>query len=108
MRSVRRILVAVKDPQAKSLPAVTKATQLARALGADLELFHGIDTSIYLDTLDAAERSPKQVEDAERKQVLQQLERIAVRVRRHGVNVTTATEWDYPVYESIVRRASRF
>jgi universal stress protein E len=107
MRSIRRILVAVKDPQAKSLPPVVKATQLARALRADLELFHGIDTSIYLDTLDAAQHSPKQVEDEERKQILQQLERIAARVRRHGVNVTTAAEWDYPVYESIVRRAGR-
>jgi len=108
MRSIRRILVAVKDPQAKSLPAVTKATQLACALGADLELFHSIDTSIYLDTLDVGQQSPKQVEDDERQQVLQQLERIAARVRRHGINVTTAAEWDYPVYESIVRRAGRF
>jgi len=108
MRSIRRILVAVKDPKAKSLPAVIKATQLARALGADLELFHGIDSSIYLDTLDVTQQSPKQVQDEEREQVLQQLERIAARVRRHGVNVTTAAEWDYPVYESIVRRASRF
>jgi universal stress protein E len=107
MRSIRRILVAVKDPHAKSLPAVVKATQLARALGADLELFHGIDNSIYLDTLDTGQQSPKQIEDEERKQVLQQLERIAGRVRRHGVNVTTAAEWDYPVYESIVRRSAR-
>jgi universal stress protein E len=107
MRSIRRILVAVKDPQAKSLPAVAKATQLARALGAELELFHGIDSSIYFDTLDGTQQSPKQVEDEERKQVLQQLERIAARVHRHGVKVTSAAEWDYPVYESIVRRASR-
>ena len=82
MRSIRRILVAVKDPQAKSLPAVVKATQLARALGADLEHFHGIDNSIYLDTVNVGQQNPKQIEDEERKQILQQLERIAGRVRR--------------------------
>jgi CBS domain-containing protein len=31
MRPIRRILVAVKDPAAKTLPAVLKVTQLARA-----------------------------------------------------------------------------
>lgn len=31
MRCIRRIPLAVKDPQAKSLPAIVKATQLARA-----------------------------------------------------------------------------
>lgn len=107
MRSIRRILVAVKDPGATSLPAVAKGTQLARALGAELELFHSIGDSIYLDTLDGTQQSLKQIEDEGRKQVLGQLERIAERVRRHGVNVTTGAEWDHPVYESIVRRAGR-
>ena len=37
MSDIRRILVAVKDPWAKSLPAVEKAAQLARALGARLD-----------------------------------------------------------------------
>ena len=60
-----------------------------------------------MDTLDAAQQSPKQIQDKERKQILQQLQRIAARVGRHGINVTTAAEWDYPVYESIVRRAGR-
>lgn len=107
MRSIRHILVAVKEPQAKSLPAVAKATQLARAFGAHLELFHAIDTSVYVDMLGASEHGPEQLQDEERAEVLERLERIAARVRRHGVRVTTAAEWDYPVYESIVRRANR-
>ena len=40
MRRIRRILVAVKDPTAKALPALEKAGQLARALDAELVLFH--------------------------------------------------------------------
>lgn len=107
MRSIRHILVAVKEPQARSLPAVAKATQLARAFGAHLELFHAIDTSVYVDMLGASEHGPEQLQDEERAEVLERLERIAARVRRHGVKVTTAAEWDYPVYESIVRRANR-
>ena len=51
MHSIRRILVAVKDPTAKSQPAVMKAAQLARALGAELELFHSISTPFYVEHL---------------------------------------------------------
>jgi nucleotide-binding universal stress UspA family protein len=49
MRAVRRILVAIKDPSARSLPAVDKAIQLARAFGARVELFHGIAEQVYTD-----------------------------------------------------------
>jgi hypothetical protein len=42
MRPIRRILVAVKDPEARALPAIRKAAQLARACGAQLELFHAL------------------------------------------------------------------
>jgi hypothetical protein len=45
MRNIRRILVAVKDPKSKSLSAMVKAAQLARAWGAELELFHGVGTT---------------------------------------------------------------
>ena len=48
MQAIRRILVAIKDPQARSLPAVAKAAQLARALGAEMELFHAIDAPLYV------------------------------------------------------------
>jgi hypothetical protein len=55
MPSIRRILVAVKDPSSKSLPAVTKAAQLARALGAELELFHSISTPLHVDAYPSTE-----------------------------------------------------
>lgn len=32
MRSIRRILVAIKDPEAKTTPALIKARQLAQAI----------------------------------------------------------------------------
>jgi nucleotide-binding universal stress UspA family protein len=49
MRPIRRILVAVRDPAAKTLPAVYKAAQLARAYDAHLELFHAISAPLYVD-----------------------------------------------------------
>lgn len=105
MRSIRRILVAVKDPRGKPPGSVKKAAQLARALGARLELFHAISTPIYLDLVhgERAQQFQREWLDEE----LQQLERIAVPLREKGLKVTTAVEWDYPIYESIIRRAVR-
>jgi len=42
MRRIRCILVAVKDPTAKSQPALAKAAQLARALDAALVSFQAM------------------------------------------------------------------
>src|SRR6185437_10105473 len=107
MRPIRRILVAVKDPKARSLPAVAKAAQLARAFGAQLELFHGISSPLYVDAYGLGDG----VEAIERETVASataQLERIAARVRSPKVKVTVRAVWDYPVHEAIVRRAHQF
>lgn len=106
MPEIRRILVAVKQPDETSAPVLAKATQLARALGARIELFHAIDTPLYLDQLDDA-GSTRQLERAWAERVESQLERSAARMRRHDVEVSVAAEWDFPAYESIVRRALR-
>ncbi len=105
LQSVRRICVAVKDPGAVALPAVTKATQLAHALGAQLELFHAIDAAVYVDLLGSSIPGLKQLESEERSAYLQRLERIAAGARRHAPTVTVGAEWDFPAYEAIVRRA---
>jgi len=107
VRTVRRILVAVKDPSARSLPAVAKATQLAGAFDAELELFHAIDTSVYADTLGMSELRLNELQTDEREQYVQRLGRIAARVRLHGPEVSARAEWDYPGYEAIIREANR-
>jgi len=106
MRTVRRILVAVKDPDARSMPAVDKAVQLARAFGAQVELFNSITTPVYLDVEGLANDSLGEVERTRRAQVGRRLESIAARARKEGVKVTTSAEWDYPPHEAIVRRAT--
>jgi universal stress protein E len=49
----------------------------------------------------------KQVERTTRSDYLERLEAIAVRERRQGIKISVWAEWDYPVYEAVVRRASR-
>jgi universal stress protein E len=102
MQRIRRILVAVKDAGAQSLPAVTKGAQLARRLDAALELFHAIDTPIYADI----QGDPRRALEARlRDESRERLEHIAARLRRRGIAVTTAVQWDYPAYEGVIRRA---
>jgi universal stress protein E len=99
-------LVAIKDPTARSLPAVDKAVQLARAFGAQLELFHGIASYVYTDF----ELSSQKLEDLQQMRVVQarsRLEAIAVRARRHKVKVTPFVDWDFPPHEAIIRCAER-
>jgi universal stress protein E len=107
MQPIRRILVAVKDPAARALPAVHKATQIAKGLGAQLTLFHDIATPLYAEALQGREVDLKswqrEVQTARR----EQLEKLATRVRRHGVDVDVAADWDFPPYEAIIRKAQR-
>jgi len=105
MRKIRRILVAVKDPFSRSLPAVMKAAQLAKAWGASLDLFHCISTPLYVDARSASHA----LEDVERVTLKQQgdrLERLARKLRAEDLAVSADVKWDYPVFESIVRRAN--
>ena len=106
MRPIRRILAAVKDPTAKSLPAVMKGAQLARAFGAHLELFHGISTPLYVDSYPYTPSVP-QIERKTREDFVKRLETIASKLRREGLQVSVSATWDFPVYEAIVRRAVR-
>jgi len=105
MRPIRRILVAVKDPTQKALPAVDKAAQLARAFSARLELFHAISTPLYVDAY-SPQLSIPQIERVKRDGCIGQLEKIAKRLRAQGLDVDVSATWDFPIYEAIVRRAA--
>jgi universal stress protein E len=109
MRSIRRILVSIKDPVNGPTPAVKKAAQLARLAGARLELFHAITTPIYLDGCVYSDWSPTHAKrDAVRRRT-EELERIAQsfspRGRQKPLSISVHATWDYPSYAAIVRRA---
>lgn len=104
MRTIRRILVAIKDPSAHSLAAVEKATQLALASGAKLDLFHSITTQVYTG-FDLQASQVEELGNIRLAQYRARLEAIAEIAREAGVTATTSVEWDYPAHEAIVRRA---
>src|SRR5690349_5991406 len=99
MRTVRRILVAVKKPNAKILPAVEKASQLAHAFGAEIELFTAIATPLYRRRhgIGVAE----QVANAHRMKVRHQLATLAGPIRKQGIAVTTHAGWGFPASHAI-------
>ncbi len=107
MKAIRRVLVGIKDPGARSSPAVAKAARLAEAFGAELALFHAIavpvaaEPYLYKDGgLDKFQRDLRQAH-------LDRLERIAARLRHARLKVQVDADWDYPVHEAIVRQARR-
>lgn len=106
MRRIRTILVAIKEPMARSLPAVEKAAQLAQAFDARLELFHAIAMPVYIDPL-VPGLGPEEVRRRQRAHVSARLDVIAERLRKHKVHVTVSTAWDHPPHEAIVRQAGR-
>jgi universal stress protein E len=109
MKPVRRILVGVKDPGARKLPAVEKAARLAAAFGAELTLFHAIAEPVaaepYLYAKNGLARHQKDI----RRQHLERLESVGERLRRRHrkLKLRVEAEWDFPAHEAIVRRARR-
>ena len=49
MTAIRKILVAVKNPNARRQPAIDKAIRIAKTLGASVEFFHAIADPVFLE-----------------------------------------------------------
>jgi len=107
MRPIRRILVAVKNPAARALPAVNKAAQIAKGLNAQLTLFHDIATPVYAEALQGRDLDLQSWQREVQTSRREQLEKLATRLRKHGIGVDVAADWDYPPYEAIIRKAQR-
>ena len=110
MRSIRRILVAVKEPGSRATPAtIRKAAQLARALGARLELFHALTMPVYAESFIYGDRSFHEFTQQLQRTVVERLDALAARVRGRGrqrrLQISVAAEWDSPAYEAIIRRS---
>ena len=106
-RPIRHILVAVKDIRRRNSPTLRKASALARALGAKLELFHAMTEPLAVEALLMAGMSVQKFQDEQRQRQVKQLERLAEPMRSHGLKVATCAEWDYPAHEAVIRRANR-
>ena len=108
MYPIHNILVAIKDPRAASHPAVAKSAAIAAALDAQIQLFHAIDLPMNPDVGAVEGLRLPQTERRQKESNLQLLEAIATPLRRRGLSVTTAVEWDFPLHEAIIRAAERF
>jgi universal stress protein E len=106
MYPLHRILVAVKDPRARHVPAIAKAVQLARGLKAELCLFHAIAEPLYLDIGTLNGKAPEQVGReiiARHRERLVKLASNVPRALRGKIDVV----WDYPTHEAVIRAAAR-
>ena len=108
MKAIRRILVPIKDPRAKSQPAVAKAAQLAKGLGARVQLFHAIADRLYVDGAELQGVELQRLVEERSEEYREALEDLARGLRRRHIAVTTAVEWDFPAHEAILRNAHRF
>lgn len=104
-RPIRRILVAVKDVRGRAPATLRKAARLARALDARLELFHAISEPIAVDAMLFANQDLDRFGKEQRQRYLKRLETLAAPLRRTGLAVDVAAEWDHPVHEALIRRA---
>jgi universal stress protein E len=107
MRPIKTILVAIKDPTTKTSAAASKAAQLAKGLKARLILFHDIATPMYAEAIYARQVDLKSLQRETQAMRREQLEKIAQRLRQHAIEVEVAAEWDFPVYEAVIRMANR-
>jgi universal stress protein E len=108
MSDIRRILVAIKDPWAQSLPAMEKAAQFGRALGAKITLFHAMSEPFYIDISQANGYDLPQMERTALDRPARRLEALAQRLSKSGIAADSAVDWDFPAYEAVIRAARRY
>jgi universal stress protein E len=102
---MRHVLFAVRDPEAARQPGLAKAIQVARALGASLELFHAITDPIFIELINLGDNSVDALRERIEGEARIPLARLAAVARKHGIETSSSVEWDYPPHEAVVRRA---
>jgi universal stress protein E len=100
-RKFERILVAIADPAAGVDKAARRAAVLAHATGAGIDLFHAIPQAMSAGLAHAAAEQFTRWEFAEASRLL---EKIANRLRREELVVTTGVHTGFPVHTAILRR----
>jgi universal stress protein E len=99
----RKLLVVV-DPTASFHPSIERATWLARHAPARIELFISDYAPHLADTRShgvAASQARVAVLDRHR----QRLDQLAAPLRSEGLAIDVDVRWDYPLHDSIVRKA---
>jgi universal stress protein E len=106
MKKLRRILIAISDLQSAHGGVLRRAAVLARATGAQVELFHAVTTPLSESRRVGRQLLPLQLTAAQSLLLAQQnLARIARSKLLQGCRVRTEAVADKPAHEAIVRRA---
>jgi universal stress protein E len=107
MSAIKRILIAVADPSARRQVALTKGVQLARRLGAEVEVCHCLfDPQVQGELVygrNILEKDIRARVEASRRH----LERHAEAVAGGTLPIRVSVRWDYPPHEAIIRQAMR-
>jgi universal stress protein E len=106
MKTIRKVLVAVKNPDARRHPGVDKAIGIAKLLGASVELFNAISTPVFLELEPLTGRSLAEIKRQSLALRTERLEKLVKLARRRGVEASCHVGWDFPPHEAIVRRAA--
>jgi len=96
----KRILVAIADPSAGLNKAVRRAGALAHKTGASIDLLNAMPSPVSAGILHAESERFTRLEAEENHRLL---ERMANRLRREEIIVTTHVETGYPAHEAILR-----
>jgi universal stress protein E len=105
MKPIRRILFAVRNPDAARQPAIIKAIRIAKSFGASIDLFHALASPGFTVLQPMTGESIEALRARMLERVRARLEKFATLARRHRVMADCSVEWDYPPHEAIVRRA---
>lgn len=104
---IKRILVAIKDPDHAPRAQLKKAAALARASGAALEIFHAVAQAEIDDEVRGRDflQTTAELIDALNAHALRRLQRLASSSLLEGLRVEVTPSWDFPPHEAVIRRA---
>jgi len=106
MKTIRRVLLAIRNPEARQQHGLAKAIQIARAFDARLELFHTLNDPLFVEFARLEDNSVDQLRERVEGEARIPLVRMCAKAREHGVQADYSVEWDYPPHQAIVRRAT--
>src|SRR5688500_18493210 len=96
MQAIRKLLIAVKNPDARRQPGAEKALRIAKSLGASVELFHAISTPVFLEVQPLTGQSIAELKREALELRRKRLEKLVASARRLGVTASARVEWDFP------------
>lgn len=107
MQPIRKILVAVKNPDRRRHAVVDKAIRLAKKLRASIEFYHAISDPVFMEIQPLTGQSFAEIKREALTLRQKRLDSLVARACALGVESGATVEWDFPPHEAIVRRAVR-